>query len=46
MKVWVLFVFMTYPVPQASTYDSKAECEKYADQYKRAVCVQVDVPKR
>lgn len=46
MSVWVLFVFMLYPVPQATSYDSKADCERAAVIYKRAVCVKVEVPKQ
>ena len=46
MTVWVLFVWLTLPFPNATAYETQAECKRYEVVYKRAVCVKVEVPKQ
>lgn len=46
MKVWVLFVWLTGSIPGSWTFDNKAECDEMRANYKRAVCVLVEVPKK
>lgn len=45
MKVWLLFIWVNSAPSLLWSYDTKAECLKDADKYKRPVCVEVTVPK-
>lgn len=47
MTVWVLLVIYTSGMPSAGifTYETKAECLKAAENYKRFHCAQVVLPR-
>jgi hypothetical protein len=48
VKIWVLFVLYASGLPTSGplTYETKAECEKAGESFKRIVCMEIVVPRK
>jgi hypothetical protein len=45
MTTWIVVIYMTSWVTITGGFDSEAECKRMSENYKKAVCMQIKVPK-